>query len=287
MPSFSWRSSQPRSTAAAAAAAAAEAVAVADGSAPAPAVPVPSAPPVPSSEEVSLAASNSSKLHSASSSLSGGGGEAVSAAAAAAAAADVAGTSGLSIGGNDRGSPPCPIPSSGATFPVSPVAKANGMGSVERYVRCSGGGDGDAGGRACSFSSRPPATNSHLQERGSGRDGDDVAVLATGGDEAWPTTGGRRRTSNKTISIEEADEAAENNMKGERKSQKEDRRMSPPWDDSTLGLLSLSPDELVERVLKVSEARADVVGVSIKERPMTKPTALILAGLPCGRSDIA
>ncbi|CAM9139277.1 unnamed protein product [Pylaiella littoralis] len=236
VPSFSWRSSQPGSAAAAAE------VAVADGSAPAPAVQAPSAPPVPSSE-VSLATSNSSNLHSASSSFSGGAEEAETAAAAAAAAvaavaavaAAATGSAGLPSVRNDRDSCPCLLPPSGA---ASSIAKANGMDSVERSARCSGGdgGDGgDGGGSAGAFFSRPPAVIGHRRERSSGDDG-------------------RCRSSYSRFSFEEADEAAKENAKGARNSQEEERRMSPPWDDSTLGLLGLSPDELVDRVLRAEKS---------------------------------
>lgn len=131
------------------------------------------------------------------------------------------------------------------------------MDSVERSARCSGGdgGDGgDGGGSAGAFFSRPPAVIGHRRERSSGDDGDNVAVVVTGEEQAPPRTRGRCRSSYSRFSFEEADEAAKENAKGARNSQEEERRMSPPWDDSTLGLLGLSPDELVDRVLRVSEA---------------------------------
>lgn len=36
-----------------------------------------------------------------------------------------------------------------------------------------------------------------------------------------------------------------------RKKEKEERRMSPPWDDSSLDLFDLTREELMERVVKV------------------------------------
>lgn len=119
-----------------------------------------------------------------------------------------------------------------------------------------GGGGSDGGGSGGGFS-RPAAGSDRLEERSSGGDCDGVDVLVTGGEDSSPRREARRRTSNSSMhrfSIEAADEVAEQNMKGTRNTQKEERRMSPPWDDSTLGLLGLAPDELIDRVLRVREA---------------------------------
>ncbi|CAN0424886.1 unnamed protein product, partial [Ectocarpus sp. 12 AP-2014] len=235
MPSFSWRSSPtgPAGTAAAAAAA----VAVAYGSTAASAAAVPSAPPASSSEEASVARSNSAFSRSASCSLSSS--EAAATAATATAAAigaggDVIVSSGAAGGGFG---PP--------TFPSSGAASL----TAEEDVVCGVGNSSTPFGNGSGSTAQAVGGNLTLHNLGE---------LATGGGHDSARTGGERSgsVSSYRFSIEVADEEVETaggKMKASLENQNSERRMSPPWDDSMLGLRSLTPDELVARVLQVEK----------------------------------
>ncbi|CAM9951165.1 unnamed protein product [Ectocarpus fasciculatus] len=235
MPSFSWRSSPtgPAGTAAAAAAA----VAVAYGSTAASAAAVPSAPPASSSEEASVARSNSAFSRSASCSLSSSEAAATSAAAIAA-ASGAGGDVVVSIGAADGGFGPPTFPSSGAASLTA-----------EGDVVCSVGNSSTPVGNGSGSTAQAFGSNLALQHLGE---------LATGGCNDSARTGGARSdsVSSHRFSIEEADEEAENaegTIKGSTSNQNAERRMSPPWDDSTLGLRGLTPDELVVRVFQAEK----------------------------------
>ncbi|CAM9420174.1 unnamed protein product, partial [Ectocarpus sp. 6 AP-2014] len=235
MPSFSWRSSPtgPAGTAAAAAAA----VAVAYGSTAASAAAVPSAPPASSSEEASVARSNSAFSRSASCSLSSS--EAAATAVTATAAAIGAGRDVIvSSGAADGGFCPPTFPSSGATSLTA-----------EEDVVCGVGNSSTPFGNGSGSTAQAVSGNLALQNLGD---------LATGGGHDSARTGGDRSgsVSSHRFSIEEADEEAGKaggTMKASSENQNSERRMSPPWDDSMLGLRGLTPDELVTRVLQAEK----------------------------------
>ena len=243
MSSFSWRSSHPGPAAAAAAA-----VAVADGSAPAPAAATPSAPPFPSSEEVSLAMSSSFSSRSGCSSFSGGSGKHASALAVAGAAAAVAAAA--AAGANASGGLSSGVSDDDFCYPVlpseagSPAAEASGV--------CVAGGSAPGGDSGLLG---PAAAGEHPKEL---KLFADDALKSSAEKEARQRSNSGRRTGTSTSSgrgftLEDADEAADKNVHGSGESHKDERRMSPPWDDSTLGLLGLTPDELISRVLQVRE----------------------------------
>ncbi|CAB1115033.1 unnamed protein product [Ectocarpus sp. CCAP 1310/34] len=233
MPSFSWRSSPtgPAGTAAAAAAA----VAVAYGSAAATSAAVPSAPPASSSEEASVARSNSTFSRSASCSLS----SSEAAATAATAAAIGAGGDGIVSSGavdGDFGPP---------TFPSSGAASL----TAEEDVVCGVGNSSTPFGNGSGSTAQAVGGNLALHNLGE---------LATGRGHDSARTGGEPSgsVSSYRLSIEEADEEVEKaggTMKASSENQNSERRMSPPWDDSMLGLRGLTPDELVARVLQAEK----------------------------------
>ncbi|CAN0138596.1 unnamed protein product, partial [Ectocarpus sp. 8 AP-2014] len=235
MPSFSWRSSPtgPAGTAAAAAAA----VAVAYGSTAASAAAVPSAPPASSSEEASVSRSNSAFSRSASCSLSSCE-AAATAATAAVAAIGAGGDVIVSSGAADGGFGPPTFPSSGA---ASFTAEEDAVCGVGNSSTPFGNGSG----------STAQAVGGNLALHNLGE-------LATRWGHGSARTGGERSggVSSYRFSIEEADEEAEKaggTMKASSENQNSERRMSPPWDDSMLGLRGLTPDELVARVLQAEK----------------------------------
>ncbi|CAM9435502.1 unnamed protein product [Ectocarpus sp. 12 AP-2014] len=235
MPSFSWRSSPtgPAGTAAAAAAA----VAVAYGSTVASAAAVPSAPPASSSEEASVARSKSAFSRSASCSLSSSE-AAASAATATAAAIGAGGDVIVSSGAADGGFGPPTFLSSGAASLTAEEDVVRGFGNSSTPF---GNGSG-----------------STVQAVGGNLALHNLGELATGGGHDSARTAGERSgsVSSYRFSIEEADEEVEKaggTMKPSSENQNSERRMSPPWDDSMLGLRGLTPDELVARVLQAEK----------------------------------
>lgn len=250
MPSLSWRFS-PTGPAGKAAAAAA-AVAVAYGSTVASAAAVPSAPPASSSEDASVARSNSAFSRSASCSLSSS--EADASATATAAASGAGGDVTMACGAADGGFGPPTFPSSGAASLTA-----------EEDVVCSVGNSSTPVGNVSSSTAQAVGGNLALQNLGE---------LATGGEQDSGRTGGERSgsVSSHRFSIEEVDEEAEKaggTMKGSSASQNAERRMSPPWDDSTLGFRGLTPDELVVRVLQVRAFLYNGMAEEKKFRPWT------------------
>lgn len=200
--------------------------------------------------------SNYSSSRSASSSFSDGNGEEASPATVVAvsnaAGGDASGDP--SAGAEDDGFG-SPTPSSTA---ANVTAEANGMDNAERSAP---GGSSAAGGSGDGSRPHEASSPTHLEEASSDGENTGAGVLiVTGGqDELRRSESGRRNGeggggggSGARLTIEGADEAADMDGAGAAKtSQKEARRLSPPWDDSTLGLLGLTQDKLIDRVLQV------------------------------------
>lgn len=213
-----------------------------------------------------------------SSSSSGEEGEEASAAATVAISNASANSAGLSADAEDDGSgassptPHCSSSGDGGGSHGSKVASATvgaiGMDSSSAGDAVSGGGSGGDGGNS---NPREATVLKHLEEANSKGDDDGARVLATTGQAGPPRSksgcrdgdgdgdgGVRDGRRAGLLTIEEADQAAYKDSAGAgaaRTSHKEERRLSPPWDDSTLGLLGLTQDELIDRVLQVPEAR--------------------------------
>lgn len=200
--------------------------------------------------------SNYSSSRSASSSLSNAYGEELPAATVAVC------SSGGGAGGAGAGLPAA-AEDDGSGSPTAlkeaasvVAAEADGMDNSSAGDSVPGSSRGDGSMR------HGAAVPEHLEEASFKGDDHGAGVLATGGQDGLPrrSQGGRRSGDGDgggagLLTIEGADEAADKDAAGgARAGQKDERRVSPPWDDSTLCLLGLTRDELIDRVLQVIEA---------------------------------
>lgn len=190
--------------------------------------------------------SNCASSRSAASSLSSGSGEEASAATFTVPNPSLG--AGPSAGTEGDG---C-IPPTASSETASVVVERDGRDSPGGYTPGSGSG----------WRGRKPhkaAVYMHLEEASSNGDDNGAGVLTKGGHDELPRGKSGRCTGDRNggsagLTIEGADQAAYKDSGGAAKvSQKEERRLSPPWDDSTLGLLGLTQDELIDRVLQVTE----------------------------------